>query len=1100
MDNVITMEINHSKITSYLREYKLEEKTFLFAAAIQTYLRLTNTFFDYFDNKDISIIDYVKQCRDNVEFSHLIYDVAYDDKYFKFSINAENISEAIISNMGICTANVIKGMLEKTYVSEIHLLSEKEEERVYELATGEKTEVDTRRTWIDKFLDNVKKNPEKVALSDAYGKLTYEEVDVLSDKLANYLLKQGIRQGDFVAVRTRRANEFIVAMIGTNKAGAAYIPLDSEYSDIICDYIINNSRAKIILTRDLLESIFSGDVCEKINRAEPESLAYMIYTSGTTGNPKGVMIRHNSIMQCAAWLIPFYGLDETKRSLVHSSFSFDASTLDIFYPLIVGGSIYIVDEKTRMNLKALANYINENRITNFCASFVMGRELISKYDINVECVILGGEAYVPFKKAPFKIINGYGPTEFTAISSGHVVHQDKDYMPPIGGPAPGSIQIVLDCFLTPLPIGVPGELCLSGLQISKGYCDNEEATKRGFVTLDNGIPIYRTGDLVVVNPDNEFEYMGRIDRQMKVRGYRIEPAQIENKITQCTEIKECVVAVKKINGVKKLCLYYVAEKEISKDAIRNKLTGKLTDYMIPELIMRIDSIPTTRNGKTDYNSLPEITVDSGTYLAPQTDAEKYICELLSKILHIEKISIRDNFFDIGGDSISCMDLVQEIDLDNLDASDIYSTTNISEIAKLYVAKKIEITRQLAIEEINEKEYPLVGAQVHFYNIQKNNSNHTSCNLYGLYMMNKDVDIYRLKKALEEVLQSHYAFGTQFYIKEGRVYQKYCKEYIKPVEIEEISEATLEEKKEHLVRPYDIFNEQLYRLKLFKTEEAVYLFADFHHLIFDGYSYDVFFRELRISYNDRILEKDEYYRFLHNQLLLDMENKALPTINEACIMPYDFETKREVDRKNCRDFYKVKCPFTSETVEKICEKYNVTQNVFFMGAYLLSMYKYNHSREQSISWIYNGRDTRYSVDCIGLMINLLFINQKIDEDMSLTEFFGSIKKEFNCSMAKSGFNGYRLRDLLKEPISCFQYQDFESDEVADLISKKISLPNPMMRPAFFWEFEVTNTNNNITAICVYNCGHYEDKTVDDFMDTFIGVVNGIIEGEESIRNV
>ena len=247
--------------------------------------------------------------------------------------------------------------------------------------------------------------PDHIAVVDINGSITYKELDNLSDIIAYYLLENGIQINDFVAIKSERRKEYIIALMGINKAGAAFISIDAEYPDTLCDYIMQNSGAKIVLTDLKIKEILSQYHEHKvgnINRSNPDGLIYMIYTSGTTGNPKGVMIRHKSITHCSTWIIPYLRLDNTKRNLLHTTFSFDASIVDTLFPLIAGGVIYIVDEKTRMNLRLMAQYIEDNKITGFSSSYAFGREFLSRFDIQVDYVMLGGEAFLPFKKSSFQ--------------------------------------------------------------------------------------------------------------------------------------------------------------------------------------------------------------------------------------------------------------------------------------------------------------------------------------------------------------------------------------------------------------------------------------------------------------------------------------------------------------------------------------------------------------------------------------------------------------------------------------------------------------------------------------------------------------------------
>lgn len=1108
MHNIVNL--NTEEIKKYCNDKKIEFTDFIQAAVLQTYLRLIGEYFDYFtDDKEFKVTDFIKESANVYDTIKLPFEInLYPDRTgFTVKYKENVLSDAFKNNFPYCIRTVMSDMILKEKIYDVHLLSDSEEQDVYKVSTGAPLYYDEKETWLDAFMNNAQKQPEHTAVVDINGSITYKELDDLSDKIAYYLLENNIRINDFVAIKTGRRKEYIIALMGINKAGAAFIPIDAEYPDTLCEYIIKNSEAEIILNDTKIREILSDykdSECVSINKSNPENFTYMIYTSGTTGNPKGVMIRHKSIKQCSAWIIPYFGLDNTKRNLVHSTFSFDASILDILFPLIAGGAVYIADENTRMNLKSTAQYITDNKITGFSTSYALGREFLCRFDIDVDYVMLGGEAFLPFKKVPFRLINGYGPTEFTIVSSVHEVNQNKDYVPPIGGPVPGSIALVTDCFMKPVPLGIPGELCLSGAQIAAGYCNNDAATKKGFITLYNGLEFYRTGDLVKYNIENELDFLGRIDRQIKLRGFRIEPAQIENKVLQFDKILECVVAVKKIHSTKKLCLYYVAGDKIQKTELKNYLSGELAEYMVPEVYIQINEIPKTKNGKTDFSKLPEIHFDynESEYVMPESSLEKRFCNSIRKILDLDKVGLNDDFFDLGGDSLKCMELIQELDLALLDISDIYTGRCINTIISNYKEKIHKIGTDEDFKKVNELEYPLLGAQVHFYNIHITYASNTSCNLHALYLMEKEINSDRLVCAVNKVIQSHYAFGNRFYQKDGKVYQKYDLSYIKKIQSEKIKESELNELLGKLIKPFDIFNEPLYRIRIFETDkDNIYLFVEFHHLIFDGYSYDVFWSELNDAYNGRELKKDQFYRFLYiQQLNAEICNDDKPVINETCIMPFDYEEAQYVSAEVREDAYQIVLPLQNNKLEEFCRKYDISPNVFFMGCYLLTMYKQTDKNELCVSWIYNGREQSFTNDCIGLMINLLFVNCKIDDEQTILQFLENVKTNINQSLSGSSYNGYALRNLLKEPICCFQYQDLKCDKSNRLVRERIELPNPMFEPAFFWEFEVANKGSQINATCVFNNYHYKKDTVLKFMKEYENIVIKVAGGTGKIKDI
>lgn len=1096
--------VDKKRILSFCEKNNYKYEDYIKAGIIQTYLRFTGEFLEHFE-KNISVIDFINSVIaepiSDMDFP-IDFKIGRESEYVLIQSKNQMITSEYIYSLASSCEIVLNQMFVKLTISDIELVSQQEAQKIYKLSSGDSLLYNHNRTWVDCFNDNVKKYPNNIAVVDKESSITYEELDDKSNNIANYLIEFDWKENSAVVVACKRRKEFIIAITAINKAGYAYVPIDPEYPDNIRDYIIENSGAKMVLNDEKIKNIIKiSPKNQNINKSKPENIAYMIYTSGTTGNPKGVMISHKAVMSYGAWTIPFLKLDETKRNFLFSSFSFDASILDTLIPLMAGAAIYIADEKMRMNLEQMAEYINENNITGMSGCYALGRELIGRYDLNLEYALLGGEAFLQFKKVPYRLINGYGPTEFTVTSSVHEINQNKEYIPPIGKPAPGSIQIITDCFMKMVPFGIAGELCLIGDQMAIGYCNNKQATEEAFVNLDNGMRCYRTGDLVKYNKNNELEYLGRIDRQVKHRGFRIEPAQIESRALQYKGITECVVVLKSINDIKKLCIYYSSQDKIDKTDFQIFLSEGLASYMIPEAYVQLDTIPKTPNGKIDFRSLPEIKVQMNYafYEKPKSRDEKYVCKKICEILNIDQIGLNDDFFEFGGDSLKCMELVQELEIPTLEVADIYECRVIKNIVKRYRERKYKVLNDK--QNYREKEFPLIGAQIHFNNIQNRYPSHTSCNIHGFYVINDSVNEDKLIDAVNNTIKKHEVFGNKFFYKNGSVFQKYDKSYIKQVQLESVTEDWLNESFDNLIQPYDIFNEPLYRIRIFKTENGVYLFTDFHHLIMDGVSLDIFFRDITRAYDGFSLTKDNYYEYLYKKEMSERLNKDKKyELNTSYIMPFDFKKYQNIEYGIRQDLVEMSLNITNEKLESVCNNYKMSANSLFLGCYFLAMYKQIKQKSLCVSWIYNGRDSLLTEDSIGLMINLLFVNCDIDENMTISEYMNYIKKGVDESLSRSSYNGYAIRNLLDDPIGCFQYQSFEECKFTDIINKRIELPNPLFEPAFFWEVEVVNEIEDVMVRCIYNNNYYKNETADLFVENYKNAVNSIVNGKGKIKDV
>ena len=500
----------------------------------------------------------------------------------------------------------------KTYVGEITAkpegeihafrhLDRDEEAKVIKLSRGESLPYDAGKTWLDHFLLQVRKNPDKTAVTDNLGSFTYSELDKASDAVAAYLIAQGVEENSFVAVKMGHVKEFVPAVMGIQKAGAAYVPVDPEYPKDRINYMLEDSEAKAVLTEELIRSVLTEyKDSEAVNRATPEHRAYMIYTSGSTGKPKGVVQSHRSLCAFAVWRQYVYNFNEDSIHALHPSFSFDASLDDLICPLFAGGEVHIFSDELRKDMAGMADYIREHQVNALTMSTRIGMAMVNQYpDLELRYMVMGGEKMLPCVKTGIILVNGYGPTEFTVCSSFHAVDQDRDTDIPIGRPVPNTWSFICDEYGNLMPQGMAGELCLAGPQIAEGYWKQKELTEEKFIPcpfVDGAeMKMYRTGDLVRYNEDKELEFLGRIDTQVKLRGFRIETGEIETAASLYEGITQVAARVCDDH----LVLYYTGDRQIDQDDLRSFLAGSLTEYMVPAAYKQLDEMPMTPNGKID---------------------------------------------------------------------------------------------------------------------------------------------------------------------------------------------------------------------------------------------------------------------------------------------------------------------------------------------------------------------------------------------------------------------------------------------------------------------------------------------------------------------
>ena len=574
---------------------------------------------------------------------------------YKPEFFSRNLMDALVD----AVSNVTEEFMTKQTLGEVSLMTPCQAAEMLKVAEGEKNVFDTDKTWLELFRDQAAKTPDRIAVEDASGALTYKELDQASDRVAAWLHLRDEPQNSFVAVSMDRTKEFIVSVIGIWKAGSAYLPIDPNAPVERYKYMLADSEANILLTDGNIMDILSSDApCVPTSPITPESRAYMIYTSGSTGTPKGVVISHRALLNFVHFINRRWHLTRDSRILCHSAFVFDASVEDLYPVLTVGGTLVIAPEAVRRDMRLLINFIRSHGVTGGSYTTLLGQVVAAEKNLQLDYLCLGGEKMTQIPKINCPVYNAYGPTEFTVDATYFELEQGKQYDNiPIGRALDNCAAYVLGNNDDLLPRGAAGELCLAGPQMSEGYWKLPEKTASVFrmLALPDGreIKVYHTGDLVRYNFDDQLEYLGRIDFQVKLRGFRIELPEIESRTLSYSGIDHAVALIK--NG--QICLYYTANHEVDIEDLKSELRKTLPDYMIPLYYIQMEAMPLTVNDKVDRKALPEPEIRARKIVRPENETEQHFCEVFAKVLNLKEVSVTDSFFDIGGSSLSAINVV-----------------------------------------------------------------------------------------------------------------------------------------------------------------------------------------------------------------------------------------------------------------------------------------------------------------------------------------------------------------------------------------------------------------------------------------------------------
>lgn len=582
-------------------------------------------------------------------------------------------------------------------ITSLPVVSKSVQEELVALGAGKHIDVDITETFAHLFVAQAQRTPNNVAVVDRDSQMTYRQMDEYSNLMAHQFIEMGIQPDDLVCVMLERTKEFPLTVLALHKSGAAYVPLDYDYPNARLSFMLENSESKLLITtHDVLETkmaegefdlgkaqpFFLDDLigaadaekkaaqAQPIDRSRPEGVAYMIYTSGSTGTPKGARLHQAGLRNFIAAVVDIEHLTGADRISGHRSFSFDAHIQDMYPVLTQGGSFHVMPSEIRKDLGAIRQFLIEHQITGGGYTTVLACMLINTYDdLPIRFIAGGGEKMMGVYSDSVEIINAYGPTECTDDTSYYIIQPGEriDEIP-IGKTIANCWNFIVDEAGHLLPQGMAGELCFAGIQVGYGYWHRDELNVKAFgdcpfVEKDawgRKVRMYHTGDLCRWNADGQLEYICRIDHQVKLRGFRIELGEIENAICSFEGIQNAVVVVKEIGGLEHLCAYYTANGDVDEKALKNFLAESLTDYMVPDAYMRLDSMPLTPNGKVNRKALPLpqlAEAETSAFVEPEGEKETDIAEAFAKVLGRDNISANDNFFLLGGTSISAIKVV-----------------------------------------------------------------------------------------------------------------------------------------------------------------------------------------------------------------------------------------------------------------------------------------------------------------------------------------------------------------------------------------------------------------------------------------------------------
>lgn len=1003
--------------------------------------------------------------------------------------NFTHILHTVVLNPNIKISDIVPNSKQNIY-------------KLTEIANGLISNSYDHQTIIALFEEKVKIYRDKVAITFGDTKMTYEELDKKADKLASIMIKEGIKSESRIGIYLDRSSEMVISIIAAFKAGAAYVPLEKEHpkerihqilasanltaivTDTICSDILNSySGAEKIFIFNINEQSEDNFYLSKPkNSILPDNLAYIIFTSGSTGIPKGVMISHRAVTSFITSINRSYQIIDQDNIIQYASLSFDVSVFDIFSTLTSGAHLIIASKEERRDHEKLSSLLKKNKVTIAELPPAILPLLHADDFPNLRLLSVGGELPSAeivniWQNNNRRVVNGYGPTETTVAVTLMECNKPLTTNPPIGKPIDNHFAYVVNDNFELVPYGVPGELLISGPSLARGYCNSAAVTAEKFIPNPflnkKGDRLYRTGDLVRWLPDGNLQFLGRIDRQVKIRGHRVELSDVEAYLMKLPDVKQAAVdLISDKNGNKTLEAFVVGTGNVT--SIRNDLRGLLPDYMIPDDITFLDKIPLTANDKVNYKLLPSLCnreKKSNVQQEPLDDIElKILNDIYSAVLRKENIKLQDSFFDVGGNSIQATQIVSRIraifgiNFSLAEFFEFLSIKDVSESIKEKLADKTNSAQEnFFVDQILEhdllnylnpvhtslKIYPCSYAQHRMY-IQSTQlgMGHIlnimlALELEGLCHQNI------LTASLNQIIERHDSLRISFKYEESELKQdvnRYSNFNLAIIDYQHLSKTDFYKKldmvlKSEQITSFDMTCSPLIRGSLLKQKyDKSVLVLVFHHAIFDGYSLNLFCNELFSIYNARIkgteiqlplptFQQGDFSLWEKKLFTSDQYPKILKNIKKYIGNNHTCKTSAlqnvYVTEEILKNAY-IDIDITKEQTQilkKICTDNKITLYILLLSVYSISLSLLIKEREFFIGSPIAGRSWEEFENVIGMFVNEIPVKIKLNDKINFNE---------------------QVKLIQRSATECYGFQNWSFDK----IKKDLDLNNDCLYQTFF----------------------------------------------------
>ncbi|MGV5049107.1 non-ribosomal peptide synthase/polyketide synthase [Rhodococcus pyridinivorans] len=1052
-------------------------------------------------------------------------------------------------------------------VGEIEILAADERMRILEAWNATDRPGTSGRTLVSMFDTQVAASPDVVALTFNGRSITYRDFDARANRLARHLIELGVRSESHVAVAARRGFELFVAIYAVLKAGGAYVPLDPDQPEDRLEYVLGSADPVAVLTtRDSgfelseersvvviedvnLDRYAAGPVTdtERIAPIQASNAAYVIYTSGSTGRPKGVSIAHEAIVNRLVWMQREYPLDGNDVVLHKTPVTFDVSVWELFWPLQVGARTVIALPGEHRDPARLVRTICEYGVTtvHFVPSMLavlLAEPTVSEAS-SVRRIFASGEA-LPARAGEqvrallptTELHNLYGPTEAAVDVTYHEVTSADDVSVPIGRPVDNTRVFVLDRRLHPVPVGVAGELYLSGLQLARGYVGRPDLTMDRFVAnpFAEGQRMYRTGDLVRWTSAGELEYLGRTDFQVKLRGLRIELGEIEAVLLSHEAVAQATVLVHR-DG---LVAYVVpaAGADVDIEAVRKHVALQLPEYMVPPIVMVMSEFPVNPSGKLDRRALPEPVFESVEFRAPVTPVQEIVAGVFAEVLGVERVGVDDDFFALGGNSLIATQVVARVGA-ALDASVpvrvLFEASTVGALAAR-VESHVGSGRVPLVAQARPDRVPLSFAQQRYWFLNRFDTASAVDNIPMAIRLSGALDVAALQAAVGDLVERHESLRTVYPEDRDGAYQVVLPAAgvvpdLTPVPVAEadVVQAVLD----LVMTGFDVTAEVPVRARLFEICDAVDEFVlafVVHHVSGDGSSMGPLTRDLMVAYEARRrgevpgwaplpVQYADYA--LWQRSVLGSEDDPDSVISQQVEfwkrtlagLPDQLDLPSDRPRPPAQSFRGGSVRFVLDAdvhagLLGLAREHNATLFMVMHTALAVLLARLSGSDDIAIGTPIAGRGERELDDLIGMFVNTLVFRTQVDSSASFAELLGQAREADLAAFAHADVPFERLVEVLNPVRSTarnplfqigFAFQNLAQSTLAlpEIEIERVDFQAPLaktdLQVAVFDQREADGTPSVINIEFAYATDLFDESTVRGFADRFVWVLESVV---------